>query len=183
MSEEKKIDYHIKIACFKTKNWIGNGQLIPAGPLREKITSLRKFDAVFLNGNSDNLEEIKNQIHNINPKIEIFKTFYEITNIQQFNLNFKYLIYSGIGNPSDFKNILLKNEFEISKEIIFSDHYEYQLNDFKKIQNIAKSENLKIITTEKDYMKVPDQFKKEIDYLTIDLVIENENKLIDLLNN
>ena len=27
---------------------VGNGNLIPSGPLREKISSLKKYDAVFL---------------------------------------------------------------------------------------------------------------------------------------
>ena len=180
--QETKIDFDIKLVCFKSKNWIGNGQLIPAGPMREKISSLKKFDAVILNGKSDNFKDIENQIYSINSNIKIFKTFYKISNIQKYNLNFKYLIFSGIGNPSDFKEILLENEFNINKEIIFPDHYEYSLDDFEKIQNQAKTENLKIITTEKDYMKVPDKFKKEIDFLTIDLVIQNEDKLIELLN-
>ena len=52
--QEKDIDYDLKIVCFKNKNWIGNGQLIPAGPLREKIESLKKYDVVFLNGKSEN---------------------------------------------------------------------------------------------------------------------------------
>ena len=38
--QDIKIDFDIKLVCFKSKNWIGNGQLIPAGPLREKISSL-----------------------------------------------------------------------------------------------------------------------------------------------
>ena len=65
--------------------------------------------------------------------------------------------------------------------MVFPDHYDYSLNDLKKIQNIAKKENLKIITTEKDFMKIPEEFKKEINFLTIDLVIQDERKLIDLL--
>jgi tetraacyldisaccharide 4'-kinase len=65
--------------------------------------------------------------------------------------------------------------------MIFPDHYNYSLNDFKKIQNIAKNEKLKIITTEKDFMKIPEQFKKDIDFLAIDLVIQDEKKLIELL--
>ncbi len=181
--QETKIDFDIKLACFKSKNWIGNGQLIPAGPLREKISSLKKFDAVFLNGDIDNLNEIKEQIYNINSKIKIFKTLYKIINIKKYNLNFKYLIFSGIGNPSDFKNILIENKFNVVREIIFPDHYEYTLNDFEKIQNEAISENLRIITTEKDFMKVPDKFKNKIDVLNIDLIIENEDKLIELLKN
>ena len=35
--QESEIDFDIKIVCFKSKNWIGNGQLIPAGPLRKKF--------------------------------------------------------------------------------------------------------------------------------------------------
>ena len=31
-------------------------------------------------------------------------------------------------------------------------------------------------------MKIPEEFKKEIEYLNIDLIIQNENKLIELLN-
>ena len=51
--QEKKIDYDLKIVCFKKKNWIGNGQLIPSGPLREKIENLKNYDIVFLNGKDD----------------------------------------------------------------------------------------------------------------------------------
>ena len=181
--QDSEIDFDIKLVCFKSKNWIGNGQLIPAGPMREKISSLKKFDAVILNGNSDNFEKIENQIKKINSNIKIFKTFYEISNIQKYDLNSKYLIFSGIGNPSDFKDILLENKFDVRKELIFSDHYKYSLNDFEKIRINAKNENLKILTTEKDYMKIPEEFKKEIDFIAIDLIIQNEEKFIELLNN
>ena len=67
--------------------------------------------------------------------------------------------------------------------MVFPDHYDYSLNDLKKIQNSARNENLKIITTEKDYMKIPEKFKKEIEFLTIDLIIQDENRLIELLDN
>ena len=91
--QETKIDFDIKLVCFKSKIWIGNGQLIPAGPMREKISSLKRFDAVFLNGNSNNFERIQNQILNINSNIKIFKTFYKISNLKEFDLNSKYLIF------------------------------------------------------------------------------------------
>ena len=44
--QDKRIDYNLKFVCFDNMNWIGNGLLIPAGPLRETIKSLKKFDAV-----------------------------------------------------------------------------------------------------------------------------------------
>ena len=113
--------------------------------------------------------------------IKIFRTFYKISNIEKFNLNFKYLIFSGIGNPSDFKNILLENKFNIAKEMIFPDHYKYNDNNFEKIINTAKDEKLKILTTEKDYMKIPAKFREKIDFLSIDVVIKNEDELVKLL--
>ena len=179
--QETKIDFDIKLVCFKSKNWIGNGQLLPAGPMREKVSSLKRFDAVFLNGRSNNFKNIENQIRNVNLDIKIFKNFYKILNINKYNLESKYLIFSGIGNPSDFKDILLENKFDVVREIVFPDHYEYNLNDFKKIQSIASDEKLKILTTEKDFMKIPEQFKKDIDFLAIELVIQVEKKLIELL--
>jgi tetraacyldisaccharide 4'-kinase len=179
--QETKIDFDIKLVCFKSKIWIGNGQLIPAGPMREKISSLKRFDAVFLNGNSGNFEKIEKQIKKINLDIKIFKTFYRILDIQKYNLDSKYLIFSGIGDPFSFKDILVENKFNVVREMIFPDHHDYSLDDLEKILNIAKDKNLKIITTEKDFMKIPEEFKKEINFLTIDLVIQDEKKLIELI--
>ena len=141
--QETKIDFDIKLVCFKSKIWIGNGQLIPAGPMREKISSLKRFDAVFLNGSSNNFEKIEKQIKNINVDIEIFKTFYKILNIQSYNLESKYLIFSGIGNPSDFYDILEKNKFNVAREIVFPDHYNYSLHDLKKNSKYCKKWKLK----------------------------------------
>lgn len=179
--QDLSLEYDLKFVCFKTNNWIGNGKLIPAGPLREKISSLIKYDAVFLNGTSNNLNEITLKIRTINPKIKIFTTSYKPINIKKFDLNLKYLVFSGIGNPNDFKNILINNKFVIKKEFIFPDHYEYRKRDIEKIIEIAKKENLKIVTTEKDFVKIDNEFKSDIDFLKIDLSIDQEKELIDLI--
>ena len=39
--QDKSINYDLKICCFNSDNWIGNGYVLPAGPLREKISSLK----------------------------------------------------------------------------------------------------------------------------------------------
>ena len=46
--QDKNISYDLQFVCFDSERWIGNGNLIPSGPLREKISSLKKYDAVFL---------------------------------------------------------------------------------------------------------------------------------------
>ena len=180
--QDSQIDYDKKLVCFKSNNWIGNGRIIPAGPLREKISSLKRFDAIFLNGNKDNNKKLKEKILRINSNIEIFQTSYKISDINKYDLNSEYLIFSGIGEPKDFKNLLIENGFKIKKEIIFSDHFEYTSKEINKILDLAKNENLKILTTEKDYMKLQ-SLNKEISFLDIDLEIENKKELINFLLN
>ena len=181
--QDSQIDYDKKLVCFKSDNWIGNGQIIPAGPLREKISSLKRFDAIFLNGNKDYNKELKEKILSINSNIKIFQTSYKISDINKYDLNSEYLIFSGIGEPKDFKNLLIENGFKIKKEIIFSDHFEYTSKEINKILDLAKNENLKILTTEKDYMKLSQSLNKEISFLDIDLEIENQKELINFLLN
>ena len=48
----------------------------------------------------------------------------------------------------------MQNKFNIIKEIIFPDHYNYNQNDIDNIKIQAKNLNAKIITTEKDYTKI-----------------------------
>ena len=178
--QEKKIDYDLKFVCFDSKNWIGNGLIIPSGPLREEINSLRKYDGVFLKvtNTSIDLNKIKLIIKNINPKIEVFDTYVKIKNIESLELSDKYLIFSGIGNSTSFKEILEYNNFNVVEEKIFADHYDYKIQDIQKILEISKNKNLKILTTEKDYIKIPEDLKSEINFIEIDLEIPKKDKLI-----
>lgn len=181
--QEKGIDYDIKFVCFDGKIWIGNGFLIPSGPLRENINSLKEYDGVFLKISDENtdLNEIISQIKRVNPKIEIFNSHIIIKNIEQFTTSKKYLIFSGIGNAKSFKEILVRNNFNIIEEKIFADHYKYKDKDIHEILEIAKKKSCKILTTEKDYVKIPDHFKKKINFIEIDVKIDDEEKLIKLI--
>ncbi len=178
--QDKKLDFDLKFVCFEAENWIGNGKLIPAGPLREKISSLKKYDAVFLKDSelNKNVQEI---IKNYNQNIEVFHTSYQIKNFHSFDLSKKFLVFSGIGNPKNFINILNRNNFEIIDQIIFSDHYNYKQEDINFIKNRAKKINAEIITTEKDFVKISEFDNKNINFLEIDLKIENEKKLINFI--
>ena len=180
--QEKKIDYDLKIVCFKKKNWIGNGQLIPSGPLREKIENLKNYDIVFLNGKDDNTENIKEIIHRLNPKIKIFESDYIIQNLKELDINSNYLIFSGIGDPVSFKEILLENNISVVKEIIFPDHYKYKKKDIENILQESKKLNAKILTTEKDFIKLSVDDVREINFLKIELKIVKEEKFINFIN-
>jgi len=181
--QDDKIDYDLKFVCFNSTKWIGNGFLIPSGPLREKISSLKKYDVVFLNGDSSNIEDIKKKIYQINQRIEIFETIYKPINLEKIDLSKKYIVFSGIGNSNSFKQTLMENNINVIKEIIFPDHYHYKKDDIKKIKLDAKKVGANIITTEKDYVKLTEEDKKEIKYLEISLELKREKKLIEFLKN
>jgi len=181
--QDDKIDYDLKFVCFNSTKWIGNGFLIPSGPLREKISSLKKYDVVFLNGDSSNIEDIKKKIYQINQRIEIFETIYKPINLEKIDLSKKYIVFSGIGNSNSFKQTLMENNINVIKEIIFPDHYHYKKDDIKKIKLDAKKVGANIITTEKDYVKLTEEDKKEIEYLEISLELKKEKKLIEFVKN
>ncbi len=180
--QDKSISYNLEIVCFDTQSWIGNGNLLPAGPLREKISSIKKYDAIFLKSSKDQHIYIKDIIKKINPKIKIFETSYEISNIENFNLSDNYLIFSGIGNPKSFKKMLIENEFNIVDEIIFPDHYDYKKRDINLIKLRAKKLNAKIITTEKDFLKTSLIENNDIEVIKINLKLKNRKELINFLN-
>ena len=63
--QDNSIKCDIELVCFNNINWIGNGMTIPSGPLRENINNLKKYKNIFLNGNLENLENLKKEIFKI----------------------------------------------------------------------------------------------------------------------
>ena len=180
--QDKTIEYDIKLVCFNIHNWIGNGLCIPSGPLRESIQKLKNYDAVFLNGNEENTNELENIIKNIKNNLKIFKAKYNPLNLDKVNLDQNYLAFSGIGNPNSFLQTLKKYKFNIVKNINFPDHYQYSNKDIEEIIEISKKINAKIITTEKDYNRLNKSNSENINFIKVELKILNEQDLIDFLN-
>ena len=179
--QDRSINYDLKIVCFNDLKLIGNGFLIPAGPLREKINSISKYDMAFINGNEVDNSKLKLLLKSYNANIEIFETNYKAINIKEFNINDEYMVFSGIGNPESFRQTLINNNIKITKEIIFPDHYNYTHKDIDQIKYQAKKFNLKILTTEKDYIKIKSIDNNDIRYLKVELDIKNEDRLINHL--
>ena len=179
--QDKSINYDLKIVCFNTINWIGNGMTMPSGPLRESINNLKNYDHVFLNGNLENIDEIKKQILKINPRINIYLGRYEPVNLFEFNKNDKYIIFSGIGNHQTFTSMLKNYGLNIIYDFEFPDHYHYTKKDIDNILNTAEKSNCKIITTEKDFLRMNNINHKEIKCLKSELKINDEEKILSFI--
>jgi len=165
----------IKIVCFTNNQKIGNGMILPAGPLRERLSSLKKIDLVIINGNKDQYFEDK--ILRINKNICVFYSSYKPLNINEFT-NKNLLVVAGIGNPENFIKLIEDNGLKIEKKLIYPDHYSFSKKELIKIIETAEKNNLDIIMTEKDYYKVKKFNLKKINYLKVSLEIQNKEKLL-----
>ncbi len=180
--QDFSINYDLNIVCFNNINWIGNGLTIPSGPLRENIEKIKKYKNVFLNGNDENVEQIKKYIFEIDPNINVYQGKYVPKNLNEFDINENFLVFSGIGNHKTFISMLKKNKLNIIKDIEFPDHYNYSTEDISEIILTSKNLNCKIITTEKDFMRLKKENYDNIQYIKVELQILNEEKFLKNLS-
>ena len=177
--QDFSLDYDMKIVCFNNLNWKGNGLTIPAGPLRENLNNLKKYQNVIINGNEENLNIIKKNVLEINPKINVYIGKYMPLNLHEFDKKSKYLAFSGIGNHQTFISMLKNYGLNICENLEFPDHYIYNNKDINTILQISDEMDYKIVTTEKDFLRLDNNKKNKIKYIKSDLQIKDEEKLID----
>jgi len=162
----------LSIICFNEKQWIGNGLTIPAGPLRESISALKRAHYVIINGKKN--QNIENIIFNKNKLIKIFYINYKTQNIEEFQ-NKKIIAFAGIGNPENFFNLLKDNKLNIIETIKFPDHHKYSKKELENLLNKMRENNATLITTEKDHFRISENYKKYVNILKIKVDIENED--------
>ena len=169
--QDHSIYKDLSILCFNEKQLIGNGFTIPAGPLREPLSALKRSQILLINGKKN--EDFENKIKSINNKINIFYSKYIAENSNKF-LNENILAFAGIGNPENFFDLLKENNIKVKKQISFPDHYNYSKKELDKLLKISKESNLKLLTTEKDFFRIKHFNITDINYITIKLKIINE---------
>jgi tetraacyldisaccharide 4'-kinase len=152
------------IAVIDATDPFGGGALIPAGRLREPVSSLKRADAAVINRSgqvgSEKLEKIRKTIYKIKEGLNIFtgveklKEFKELggrrrTGAAHFRGK-KILALSAIGNPEGFYNLLESAGLEIERKFEYRDHYRWTDKELSEIDGFAYREGLEIITTQKD---------------------------------
>ena len=164
----------LNIVCFNERQLIGNGMILPSGPLRESLSSLKNYQITVINGDRNILFEKK--IKDINKEMDIYYSNYLPSNLDKF-LGKDLLAFAGIGSPDNFFNLLEKNNLKITKKVSYPDHYSYSLTELRKLIKFSLINNLKIITTEKDYFRIKKFKLPEIEFLNLKLEITNRESL------
>lgn len=164
------IKKNCKVLVIDSDYGFGNKNIFPSGPLRETISSgIKNCDLILIIGNNSNILK-----KNIIPKQKVFMAKKEISIESCKNKNL--FVFSALGNNTNFHNSLLHSGFTIKRIKSFSDHYIFKKNDILSILNLAKKENLTVVCTKKDYIKVPEEFKNKITPVNLNLKIEKKNK-------
>jgi len=174
--QDFSIKKDLSIVCFYEKQWIGNGLTIPSGPLRENLSALKRADCVIINGKKN--KDIESKIFNENQNAKIFYTNHIPKNINDFQ-NKKITAFAGIGNPDNFFDLLKSSKFDIIETIKFPDHHKYSNKELENLLNKIKQNNSILLTTEKDFFRIPERYKKNIKCLKIKVEIENKEQFID----
>lgn len=153
----------------------GNQKMIPAGPLRTPLsTGLDKADAFVLIGEDK---------HDIVAKLPLNKPLFR-AHIKPSRLPEKeasYLAFAGLGYPQKFFSFLEELGLDLFETVSFPDHYAYSEDDINALIKKAEKENIRLITTEKDIVKVPEFLRPQIDVLPITLQWDNQKALVEFL--
>lgn len=153
----------------KTK--LGNNRLVPAGPMREPLQkALNRVDAFIVN-RPDKDFKLSEKPH--------FNAFIETR--WQPKEGRKYIGFSGIALPEKFKNTLLEQGTDLLDFMSFADHHAFSTEDIQNLKKKAEAENAQLITTEKDFVRIPVDLGKDIETLPISLMFSKEEQLAQFL--
>ena len=176
--QDYSIYKNLNILCFHGNQLIGNGFIFPSGPLRESFNSIKRAQIIVINGKKN--EEFEKKVLQISKNIQIFYSSYSLLNIDQFK-NKKILAFAGIGNPINFFS-LLKLNLDLKKTLSYPDHFDFKKEELTKIIKYARDNDYKILTTEKDYMRIKKYELPEINFCKIHLDILEREKFFNTIN-
>lgn len=177
------------IVLIDAKNPFGYDALLPYGMLREPIAALERANLVVIT-HSDlvdprEIEDIKDRVRLVNDDIEIIESvhkpdyFFDVVERKKEALDVlkgrEVVAFSAIGEPGSFEQTLRNLGVSLKQTWRFPDHSDYTLEQMETFASLRG--DLPLITTFKDYVKLPegwqDIIKGKLYILAIDMEIKN----------
>ncbi|HEY8964495.1 MAG TPA: tetraacyldisaccharide 4'-kinase [Alphaproteobacteria bacterium] len=128
---------------------LGNGSVIPAGPLRESAKkAAARADAILIVGND------ATYVAAYFPHKPVWRGDFKVA-ANAPDITQPYVAFAGIGRPEKFFNTLGDHGYMLAETVSFPDHHVYSDADIKRLQRLAQRHQAQLITTEKDRVKLP----------------------------
>ncbi len=153
----------VTIAVFDEGIGYGNGFLLPAGPLREPKRAARRADAIIVIRASRPRKDF------VLPRtVPVFYAENETQN--PYGADEKLVAFAGIGYPKKFFASLPN----VVATRAFADHYQYTDADLESLFALAQKKGAKLVTTEKDWVRLPNGAREKIKYAELVTKIDDE---------
>lgn len=182
------LNKRVNIVCVDANNPFGNGNLIPAGFLREPLGSLGRANLFFLTkvqkGSNGDVEKIYQKLKAYNKEASIIETTYVpkgLVSLDSGNMSpieslqgKRIITLSAIADPEGFEKLVKEQGVEMIENYRFPDHHYFTEEELSFIDKRARStRSHMIMMTEKDFVKVPAgfRFKSPSAYLKVDVTI------------
>ena len=161
---------------------IGNGRLIPAGPLRENMAkALSRANAVVVMG--DDTAGVETRVENILVKrIPILGARLALKDGGKDWQGRKVLAFAGIGRPEKFFNSLRKAGAEVVVARAFPDHYPYDEGEVAALVETAEAAGAEPVTTAKDAERLPVNVQDRVRVFRVHVQWQDEAALARLLS-
>ena len=152
----------VSILVFDESIGYGNGFLLPSGPLREPKKHAACADAIII-------IQSKTPRKNFNVPSSVPVFCAKQQTMSPYDEDEKLVAFSGIGYPRKFFKCLTN----VVATRAFPDHYQYTDEDIKNLIALAEKKGAKLVTTEKDWVRLPVEVRDEIKYARLDINIDN----------
>lgn len=192
---ERNLDILV-VDCIKK---FGNNHLLPAGPLREPISEIKRADKIIvsnkkpLHEDSKSCEDYANCLKDKygKPAYSCMFKVGKIYNIKTSEIledkSISAVAFAAIGQPEFFFDSLKEQGINLVESLEYRDHYTYNQDDVENLINCAEKNNAKaIITTEKDAVKLYqliEEINPKIPFYALSLApeIDLDNLLEDVI--
>ncbi len=156
----------------------GNGRVIPAGPLREPVAAAAsRSRAVVLIG-----EDETGALAHLPPSLPVLRAQLRPGPEAELLAGQPVYAFCGIGNPRKFFATLTEAGAMLAGRMAFADHYPFDAGDMRDL--LAEAETLRAIpvTTRKDFVRIPPEFRPRVTVVTIRLEWADDTAIEALLD-
>jgi tetraacyldisaccharide 4'-kinase len=153
--------YDIALVVIDGGYGIGNGRVMPAGPLREPAApALERASAVVMIGACEQPLDL--------GRLPILKA--ALAPIDADALKGQRVVaFAGIGRPTKFFATLRELGADLAWTRDFPDHHPYSAGELDTLAAAARAKNATLVTTEKDWVRLPPQWREKIRALKVAL--------------
>lgn len=170
------IDYALIVV--DSRFGLGNGHVIPGGPMRARlIDQLRFADAVLKMGEGEKADDVVRQAARAGKPV--FAAVARPRGKKAF-AGRRFLAFAGIGHPEKFFDTVAKAGGTVVLAHPFADHHFYLPDELEDLAAAAQAGELELVTTSKDAARLrhgaaSPEFLERLNVLEIDAVFDIEH--------